>query len=211
MGNSTLLDIIGASIIGGLVLLGIITFNKSSSEKLNEYRGDVISQQNLVSLVELIEHDFSRIGYCENVDSILTNENMIISADSTSITFWTDLPLSQSNFRGDGIKDKLTYELGNYVAKTPNPNDRLLYRYVNNSTKDASNLGVTKFRLHYYDNMNNELTFPIDTKKINKLSIDLKVEDIYGYDTQNQNKSYSEKYSTLFWRQIKVAIKKLNR
>ena len=72
-------------------------------------------------------------------------------------------------------------------------------------------MGVTKFRLHYYDNLGNELISPIDTKKITKLSIDLKVEDIYGYDTENPNKSYDEKYPTIYWRQIKVAVKNLNR
>ena len=106
-----MLDIVAASIIGGLILLGIISFNKSSSEKMSEYRGEEISQQNIVSLIEQIEYDFSRIGYCENVDSILAPEDMIISADSTSITFWTDLPVSATNFRGDGTRDQLTYEL----------------------------------------------------------------------------------------------------
>ncbi len=211
MGNSTLLDIVAASIIGGLVLLGIISFNKSSSEKMSEFRGEVISQQNLVSLVELIEHDFARIGYCENVDSILAPEDMIIAADSTSITFWTDLPLSKTNFRGDGIKDKLTYELGGLVTETTNPNDRLLYRYKAGTVKDASNLGVTVFRLHYFDNLNNELTTPINTKKINRIKIELKIEDLYGYDTENPNKTYSEKYPTILWREIKVAVKNLNR
>ncbi len=206
-----MLDIVAASIIGGLILLGIISFNKSSSEKMSEYRGEEISQQNIVSLIEQIEYDFSRIGYCENVDSILAPEDMIISADSTSITFWTDLPVSATNFRGDGTRDQLTYELGDYVTETPNPNDKLLYRYKTGTVKDASNLGVTKFRLHYYDNLGNELISPIDTKKITKLSIDLKVEDIYGYDTENPNKSYDEKYPTIYWRQIKVAVKNLNR
>ncbi len=211
MGNSTILDIVGAVVIGGLVLLGIITLNKSSSEKASDVRGEVISQQNLVSLVELIEHDFSRIGYCENVDSIMASEDMIISADSTKITFWTDLSLSKTNFRGDGTRDKLTYELGPLVNETPNPDDRVLYRYANSGSKDASNMGVTKFKIHYYDNLNNILSFPVDTKKIAKLSIELKIEDPYGYDTENPNKTHFEKYPTMYWKQIKVTVKNLNR
>lgn len=211
MGHSTLLDIVGATLIGGLVLFGIIRFNQSSSESTSQYRGEVISQQNLVSIVQLIEHDFSRIGYCENADSILDPNDMIIAADSTSITFWTDLAQSQSNFRGDGIKDQLTYELGDDVNGTPNPYDKLLYRYKEGTTKSTSNLGITMFRLHYFDNLNNELTHPIDTKVISIIQIDLKVEDLYGYDTDNPNKTHTEKFPTVFWRQIRMATKNMNR
>ena len=211
MGSSTLLDIVGATILGGLLLLGIISLNKSSTEKSNQYRCEAISQQNLVSIVELIEHDFSRIGYCENPDSIVAAEDMIIAADSTSITFWTDLARSQTDFRGDGIKDQLVYELGQDVNDTPNPYDKILYRYKKGTNRDASNLGITKFRLHYFDNMNNELTFPIDTKKISSIQIDLKIEDMYGYDVDNTRKTHSEKFPTIFRRQIKMATKNINR
>jgi len=183
----------------------------SASEKTSTYQSELIAQENLVSIVELLEHDFSRIGYCENVDSMAAPEDMIISADSTSITFWTDLALSQSNFRGDGTRDYLTYELGSYVTSTPNPNDRLLYRYVNGQNKIGSNLGITEFRLHYFNNMGNELTFPINPSLISYLQIDIKVEDSYGYDTGNTEKTESEKYPTVFWRQIRLAAKNLSR
>ncbi|MCB0750086.1 MAG: hypothetical protein KDC52_01295 [Ignavibacteriae bacterium] len=211
MGYSTLIDILGAMIIGGLMLLSIQTLNENASSALSNYSSDLIAQQNLTSLVEVLDYDFSRIGYCENVDSILNPSDMIIAADSTSITFWTDLGQSQSNFRGDGIKEMLTYELGPLVNETPNPNDRLLYRYKVGSVKDASNLGVTDFKIHYFDNMKNELTHPIDTKLISFMQIDLKIEDCYGYDTDNPDKTYLEKFPTVFWRQLKMATKNMNR
>jgi hypothetical protein len=211
MGSSTLLDIIGATIIGGLMLLSIQSLNQSASESSSHYNGDLISQQNLVSIVELLEYDFTRIGYCENVDSIKSPEDMIIAADSTSITFWTDLATSVTNFRGDGIPDILVYELGPDVNETPNPNDKILYRYLSGASKNSSNLGITQFRIHYFDNLNNELTHPINTELIAYMQIDLRVEDCYGYDTENNEKTEIEKFPTVFWRQIRMATKNMSR
>ena len=211
MGFSTLLDIVGATIIGGLMLLSIHQLNQSAQEKSTIFHGDLISQQNLVSIVELIEYDFARIGYCENIDSIPAPKDMIVAADSTSITFWTDLAQSEHNFRGDGNRDLLTYELGPDVNETPNPNDKILYRYKFGTMKNASNLGITEFKIRYYDNMKFELSHPIDTKLISYLQIDLKVEDCYGYDTENPDKTHDEKFPTVFWRQIRMAAKNISR
>lgn len=211
MGHSTLLDIIGAIIIGGFMILSINSVNQTASENASEYNSDLISQQNLVSIVELLEIDFSRIGYCENEDSILSPEDMITYADSTKIKFWTDIAVSPSDYRGDGEKEELIYELGPDINETPNPNDKLLYRYILGEKKDASNLGITEFKMTYFDNLNNKLNYPINTKLISHIQIDLKVEDCYGYDTDNENKSYSEKFPTVFWRQIRMTTKNMSR
>ncbi len=211
MGFSTLIDILGAAIIGGMVMLSVRALILNSSEKSNQFQNELIAQQNLVSIVELIEHDFARIGYCENADSIEAPEDMIVYADSTKISFKTDFAQGFQNIRGDGTKDILTYELGPTITSTPNPYDRLLYRYAKGETKNGSNLGITEFRLNYFDNMGNELSHPIDTKLISYVQIDIKVEDSYGYDTGNDEKIHSEKYPTIFWRQIRVAAKNMSR
>lgn len=211
MGSSTLLDIVGATIIGGFMLILINSLSGRASENSTLYRGDLIAQQNLISLVELLEHDFGRIGYCENVDSMRSPEKMITAADSTSISFWTDLAQSTTDFRGDGIPDKIIYELGADINDTPNPDDKLLYRYKEGTTKGASNLGITKFSISYFDNMNNQLTHPINTELIAYMQIDLRVEDSYGYDTENDEKSHNEKFPTVFWRQIRMATKNMSR
>lgn len=211
MGFSTLIDIAGAALIGGFMLLLVLRLNQAANENLSHYNGDLIAQQNLVSIIELLEHDFSRIGYCENVDSMVAPEDMILSADSISISFLTDLAQSYTNFRGDGIPDVLIYELGPDVNNTPNPNDKILYRYVQGTSKNSSNLGVTQFKLSYFDNMNIQLPHPIDTKRIAFMQIDLRVEDSYGYDTANDEKTELEKYPTVFWRQIRLATKNMSR
>jgi hypothetical protein len=210
MGSSTLLDILGALVIGGLMLIMINSANQRINDTSIYSHSDLIVQQNMVSIAELIEHDFNRIGYCENPDSMLPPSQVIISADSNSISFWTDLAVSQSDFRGDGIKDILIYELGSLVTATPNPNDRILYRYISGQTKRGSNLGVTQFKLTYTDKIGNLLPHPIETDKIGFIQIDLKVEDSYGYDTNNPDKTYLEKFPTGFWRQLRLSTKNIN-
>lgn len=210
MGSSTLLDVLGSIVIGGLMLLMINSANQRINDKSTNNHSDLLVQQNMVSIIELLEYDFGRIGYCENPDSMLKPNKMIISADSTSITFWTDLAVSYNNFRGDGTKDKLVYELGPLVNETPNPSDRYLYRYIYGQTKDDANLGVTQFKLTYFDRLGNLLNYPIDTEQIGFIQIDLKVEDMYGYDTDNSEKSHIEKFPTAFWRQLRVSTKNIN-
>ncbi|MBI1933253.1 MAG: hypothetical protein HYS24_12020 [Ignavibacteriales bacterium] len=211
MGFSTLIDILGAMVLGGLMLLTIRAFNGNVNENSSKYHSDLIVQQNLVSIVELIEYDFSRLGYCEDPAKIPKQEDMIIKADSNSIEFCTDLAVSSSEYRGDGILDTLRYELGEDINNTPNPNDKLLYRYIPGYDKDASNLGITHFSIIYFDNFGNLLPHPINTQLIASMQIDIKVEDCYGYDTDNIDKSHSEKFQTALWRQIRLATKNISR
>ncbi|MCP5061423.1 MAG: hypothetical protein GY936_03045 [Ignavibacteriae bacterium] len=53
------------------------------------------------------------------------------------------------------------------------------------------------------------LPSPIQTTKIATIQIDIKVEDIYGYDTENDDKTDSEKYSNAIWKQLKIAAPNL--
>jgi len=211
MGFSALIDILGAMIIGALMLLIIKSFNGNVNENTSKYHSDLIVQQNLVSIIDLIEYDFSRLGYCEDPTKIPNPKNMILYADSTTIEFCTDLAKSTSDFRGDGILDTLRYELGEDVNKTPNPHDKLLYRFIPGFDKDASNLGITYFTIKYFDNFGNLLPHPIDTHIIASIQIDIKVEDCYGYDTDNSEKKHGEKFQTAMWRQIRLATKNISR
>lgn len=211
MGFSTLIDILGAMIIGALMLLTIKAFNGNVNENTSKYHSDLIVQQNLVSIINLIEYDFSRLGYCEDPSKIPNPQDMILYADSTSIEFCTDLAVSSSDFRGDGILDTLRYELGVDINQTPNPNDKLLYRFIPGYSKDASNLGITHFTIKYFDNFGNVLPHPINTQIIASMQIDIKVEDCYGYDTDNSEKTHNDKFASAMWRQIRLATKNISR
>ena len=63
MGFSSLIDILGSTIVGGLLLMILLRMNDASVENNYLYSGEKIVQQNLVEVVKLIEYDFRKIGY----------------------------------------------------------------------------------------------------------------------------------------------------
>ena len=84
MGFSTLLDIIGSAIIGGLLLMILFRMNDTAVQNNYDMNGEKIVQQNLVDLVELIEYDFRKIGYCADYKNIPDPTKSIIAADKTA-------------------------------------------------------------------------------------------------------------------------------
>ena len=205
MGFSTLIDILGSTLIGGMLLLILLRLNDSGVQNTYMYGGELIVQQNLVDAVKLLEYDFRKIGFCADWKKLPDPLKYIVSADSNKIKFLTDID-------SDGNVDTMTYFTGptSELLNTPNPRDRLLYRVVNGATPRGSNLGVTEFNLVYYDNFGNILPCPVASPSlIQKMQINIRVEDVYGYDTDNVNKSNSEMYANAFWRQIRLVARNL--
>ena len=206
MGFSTLLDILGSTLVGGLLLLILFRMTSASAENTYNNNGELIVQQNLTASVELLEYDFRKIGYCKNYNRILPGTS-ILSASDTSISFLTDFAAPPQNPEGDGIVDTLHYYLGraNELSELPNQAVRLLYRVENRNSPRGSNLGITMFHLTYYGSLGDLLTSPVPKDSLGTIAtirIDLEVQDPYGYDTT---------YSSAFWRQIKLVTKNLNR
>ncbi len=165
------------------------------------YGGDLLVQQNLVSVVELLEYDFRKIGYCKRLGKNSRSIKINYSADSNSITFLTD-ERTNSNPVGDGIVDTMTYFLGpaSELSGTANPRDRMLYRVVNGKSLSA-NLGITQFKLKYFDALGDSIYFPIAVpSEVYTMEINLKVENVAAYD---------ENYSSAFWKQIRLAARNL--
>src|SRR3989337_1865021 len=97
----------------------------------------------------------------------------------------------------------LYYYLGpaSELTQTPNPRDRFLYRVVNNESPKGINLGVTQFKLIYFDAIGETINFPITVpSEIYTLEINLTVENVAGYN---------EQYSSAFWRQIRLTARNL--
>lgn len=212
MGFSTLIDIVGSSIIGGMLILILFRTTDSTSENTFMYGGELITQQNLVAVVDLLEYDFKRIGYCEDPLRVPNAYQVITAATDTSIEFLTDLAINKDDPRGDGNIDTLIYELGEVITETPNPNDRWLYRYKKGEDKFSANLGITDLRFTYYDVFRREIANLSNVSDISLIQIDLRIEDVYGYDTDNDEKiRHEDKYSTVLWRQLRLPAKRRNR
>lgn len=214
MGFTTILDILSSIIIGGFLLIIALRLNEASVQKVYGSSNDLSIQQNLTTLVEMIEYDFRKIGYAVNPD--LTKDprtnligfnpsNAIISASDSSIKYYADVNIPGVDPYQLGDLDSVRYFLGptSECNNTPNPRDRILYRVVNNEIPIPSNLGVTQFQLVYYDILGDTIHSPVmDPDLIQKIEINLVVEDVAAYDQQ---------YSNAFWKQLRLASRNMSR
>lgn len=196
MGFNVILDILGSTVVGGILMLSLFRINDSVAENTYTGNGELIAQQNLATVVQILEADFRRIGYCADWQKIPVPTQAILQADSTSIRYLTDVD-------SDGNVDTMHYYLGptSELTVTPNPRDRYLYRVVNSETPVGVNLGVTQFNLNFFNVLGNPISFPISVPgEIYTMQIDITVEDVAAYN---------EQYSTAFWRQIRLAARNL--
>lgn len=202
MGSSSLLDIIGSSLVGGLLFIMGLRLNASANETSAVYSTNYILQKNMTALVGILEEDFRKIGYCKDWKKIPDPSRAIRTADSTTIRFWTDIG-------NDGTLDSITYYIGqaSELASTPNPWDCYIYRQENNETALRMNLGVTRFSVKYYDALNDPLPFPItDPRGVYFMEITVAVESAAPY---KQEYTYDPSAYQVFWKQIRLVTKNL--
>lgn len=209
MGFSTLIDILGSTLIGGMLFLILLRVNDTAVENAYVYGGELIVQQNLVEVVTLLEHDFRKIGYCADWQQIPDPSQAIIAADSNDITFLTDLD-------SDGNVDTLRYYTGTVaeLSGTSNPRDKMLYRIENNAQPRGANLGVTEFHMIFFDAIGNVIPFPINVpSEIYTMQINITVENTEPLTTFGQSEKVDGGLDTLnssaFWRQIRLAARNL--
>lgn len=182
------LNLIGSIIIGGLMLLIINNYSSSVSQTSHERTLDGITTYNATSIAKLIEFDFNRMGL-----RVPPTTTIIRRADSSRVTFLSDID-------NNGNIDSVRYILSipDSARSTYNPSDRILYRLVNNQPMQDVAMGVTRFRIRYFD-WNGNIT--ADVRLIRSLEITLQVQSIVPYDTR---------YSTFYW-QTKICPPNLDR
>lgn len=152
-------------------------FYSSMSQNSHERALDSITIQNASSICELIEFDFNRMGL-----GVSSTTNALFLADSNRIGFLSDIDKN-------GVVDTVRYILSdvNAASETVNPRDKILYRFVSNESRADAALGVTKFKIKYYDSLSNETA---NVTQIKNFDISLTVESTMPYGNQ---------YSQFFW------------
>jgi hypothetical protein len=194
MGFSTLIDILGSTIMGGLLLLIVLRLNNTATEKTTNYGGELSLQQNLVTIAQIMEFDFRKMGYCKDFQKFPDPTKSIAQATANSIKFYADID-------DNGSMDTISYYTGGLLTSTPNPRDIFFYRKINNQPAAAINLGVTQFFMKYFDALGDTLSLPISKPSlISSYEINIQVETVYAYD---------ENYSTAFWKQIRLLARNL--
>ena len=154
----TIIDLIGAAIIAGIVMVGIANINIYSSQVKFKSNSDLQLQENAKTLADILDNDMRKIGYGYSGTSIIT-------ADSQDIKFYADID-------SNNVVDQVEYVLSdtNSVSYTQNPEDRILYRIVNGDTSKGPSLGITKLRFTYKNLLGN-VTTVLDSIKYIKAEI----------------------------------------
>ncbi len=150
---SDLIELIGSTVIAGYVILIILALNLKVSSSATQYYHDTFNQQSAITAADIIEDDFYKIGFkAANVK--------IVQADSSFVKYITD-------YNNNGIMDTLSYYLSgtSSMSSTANPNDKLLYRKVNQNTYTAAI--VTRFYMQFYDSLLNNLSYASLTSPTN--------------------------------------------
>jgi len=140
-----LIELIGATVIAGYIMFIILSLNISMNTTATRYFQNTFNHRNAVTVGQITEHDFYKIG-------LKASGNKILQADSSTIKFVSSLD-------NNGSVDTITYYLSNKstLNSTANPNDMILYRKRNQITNTSGI--VSRFYLQYYDSLLNNLTY----------------------------------------------------
>ncbi len=199
MGSSTILDIVGSMLIGGMLLLVALRMDERATANNFESQENLTVQQNMTSLIQNLEWDFRKIGYCKNPALTTDPSTYILLGDTSSVTFVADLTNA-------GELDTVTWSLGGPVPGCPNPNVRMLYRRVDSGPDVGSNLGVTEFSLQYFDTFGQPIRTPYIGGTLPSpqlIQVTMKVEPTAQYDDTTSGHIFA------LWRQTRLVSRNL--
>ncbi|MDZ7692731.1 MAG: hypothetical protein U5K69_16665 [Balneolaceae bacterium] len=180
------LGLVTSFIIGGLLLLSILTVNFRVSHSSAELTLSGNVKQHASAIADMVSHDVSKVGY----NWMGKINNPIITADSNKFVFKVNIDNDNSN-----TVEQVTWEFGTAaLTSTPNPNDMILNRMVTRDGTSVSNtdikLGVTEFTVRYYSDVgsNTPMSTPVaNPENIRQVEIDLKVETKQKFYTSSSS------------------------
>ncbi|MDH3269281.1 MAG: hypothetical protein OEM46_10550, partial [Ignavibacteria bacterium] len=105
MGFTTIFDIMGSIIIGGILMLITWRLSDAATEKTYNNSGELSLQQNLTTIAQILETDFRKVGFCADYNKFPDPGKAIVYGDESRITFLADVDL-------DTNMDSIRYYLG---------------------------------------------------------------------------------------------------
>ncbi|NIV97467.1 hypothetical protein GWN42_32910 [candidate division KSB1 bacterium] len=174
--NSTL-TLLGSIIIGGIFMLGLMAFYGDVTDFSQEGRRHLLAQESTASLMEIIMHDFQKIG-----SGVPSPALAII--DTSEISFLGDID-------GDGAVDTVRYYTSSPSAAsaTPNPNDVILYREINGVETLGSPAGITDFTITILD----AASATTELMNVQQLVVSMTVQSLFPYDGDYGTALWEEK------------------
>jgi hypothetical protein len=198
---AALIDMVGSIILGAALLIIILNANDNATENHYVYNGNTLVQEMLISTSQFVEGEFRNMGL-----GVIPGQKTILSADTNSIAFLTDL-------NRDGITiDTISYFLGDTteLASTQNNRDMYLHRIVNHGANTKVGV-VTVFKLRYITRSGEVLPTPVPADRLTEVfvvEVTVEVQNPYavsrraGEDAAGQR---SALYSSSIWQQTRLA------
>ena len=190
----TMLDIVGSTIVGGAILLLLFRMNGSMGDLSFQNTLDVATQTNSRTIADMINHDFYKIGYHESINGI---SPIVESADSNYIRFRSDI---DNNGTVDTVQyyTSAPYDVHGSAVRFQN-----LYRGVNSSTGPGANLGLTSFKLIYFDTLGVLINLPTPTdsasrRRIRSIKIQMLVKNPMTVDTTS-TATFDTTFAATYW------------
>lgn len=201
-----IMDYVNAVLIGGMLMLNVLSANEVATETHSTFNGDVLVQEMLITTAQYVEGEFRNIGF-----GVPELETATLSAGSSNVSFLIDLD------RDGGTLDTVRYWLGDStdLARTMNPHDRYLQRSVNGGAATAVGV-VTQFRLRYLTGSGELLSTPVDAGRLSEVrQIEITMEVQNPYALQSNTTSLAESQTGMFsssvWQQTRLASQNLRR
>ena len=189
------LGIVTSYIIAGLLLVTITSMTMSLNKSSAELTMTQNKKEHMRSVSEMLSYDIPKIGY--NLVSVIDSADVIQKADSAEIWFYSNIDNSIDG-SVETIKWKFT---NNQVGSTTNPNDFKLVRTQDNQKTEIT-LGVTKFRIWYYDSYGSStpMSTPISNANLSDIK-QIEIEIIMQSSEQILNTlGLSGRYVTTSWK-----------
>lgn len=201
---SVMLDLIGSVVIAGFVILMGLRLNETISGSADATMAGLNVQESMAELVSNLESDFRKAGY-----QVADPTKTILLADTSHIKFCGAM-------ERNGSVDTVEWYTGPPLATLPNPNVRVLYRNVADSTGvwtggGAAALGVTQFKLKYYA-QDGTVVNPLDAANYSKIwviEIALRVES--PYKVQDAVNTDNSQFAVSFWKQTRLSSRNMSR
>jgi hypothetical protein len=179
---TTLFDTAGSFLAGFFVIFILMQLNIQILRTNNELLYYSISQLSTASSCEILEYDIYKVGYR------VTSADKFLFAKEDEVKYLSDLD-------DNGTVDTVYYYLGDTTALTMtiNPNDKPLYRKVNNGKPEMISI-VTNFSFAYIDSSGmNKISYADLSGNPNKMR---SIKGIEAYATVESTEPVNDVYQS---------------
>lgn len=178
MGDFTLT---GTFVIGGMVLLTILSMNIEILETSTVNSLGTMAQKNVTEIASILDYDFKKMGH-----GVPRTTPSLLSVTDSTISFLADIDQ-------DMVVDTIVYRVGSTseTVDTDNPDDRYLYRSVNSIEYDVA-LGITSWELEYF---NEEMGATVALDSIRIIQISYTVGTMFGFNERYGRASWTSQFA----------------